>query len=335
MTKTSQRRLVLRLAVPALVLGLAATVAPASAASAAELTAKTPKPVVAATINGTDMFRVDRQDPPVASVTFTGVDAKTTVRVNWGDGNPNDTARGRCGARGAIKYPQACSVTITHVYDGVGQFTATAASRGVKQQRVFTVVAAPIAWRPPAGWTQPAGWAILGPGATFTPCETVPWYFDRTGEPAGRSGMQADIATGLDMLGKRTNLRFVQTTDPAQAKLVFDWRDLNYRGPDIAGVGGPTGKSRGIVSLSTTSPWTLDIWGGTGVVRNDNWLMAGRVWLVVHEAMHAMGFGHVGDELQIMYPNGIDPLRTPDFGPGDLDGLWTMYGSQQCPAIPD
>ena len=332
---TGQHRRAWRLAVLALVLGLVTTLAAAPTATATEAIAKTPKPGVTATINGPDVFRIDRQEPPVASVTFTGVDAKTTVRVNWGDGGSNDTARGRCAARGAAKYPQACAVTITHVYDSVGAFTATAASRGVYQQRVLTVVAAPIRWTPPVGWVQPTGWSRLASSATYTACETIPWYFDRTGEPAGRAGMEADIATGLAMLAERTKLNFVRTADPAQAKLTFNWRDLNYRGPDVAGVGGPTSASGGIVSLSTTSPWTLDIWSGTDVVQNDNWLMVGRAWLVIHEAMHAMGLGHVGDGTQIMYGGGIDPTRPPAFGAGDLDGLWTMYGSLECPVIPD
>ena len=48
-----------------------------------------------------------------------------------------------------------------------------------------------------------------------------------------------------------------------------------------------------------------------------------------------MGFAHVDDSTQIMYGGGIDPTRPPAFGTGDLDGLWTMYGSLECPVIPD
>ena len=285
----------LRLGVPALVLGLATTLAAASTATAAEVIAKAPKPVITATINGADVFRIDRQEPPVATVTFTGVDAKSAVRVNWGDGSATVSARGKCGARGAARYPQACAVTFEHVYGSVGQFTATAAARGVQQQRLFTIVAAPIRWTPPAGWVQPAGWSTFGIGATYSACETIPWYFDRAGEPAGRAGMEADIALGLAMLGERTKLSFVQTMNPAEAELTFNWRDLNAYGANVAGVGGPRGKSRGIVSLSTTSPWTLDEWAGAGLVRSGYYIMVGRAWLVVHEAMHAMGFDHVED----------------------------------------
>lgn len=335
MTKTGGQRMALRLAVPALVLGLVSAVVTAPEASATEVAAKTPKPVIAATIDGPDVFRIDRQEPPVATVTFTGVDAKSAVRVNWGDGGPTTSTRGRCGARGAAKYPKSCAVTLTHVYGSVGQFTATAAARGVQQQRTFTVVAAPIRWTPPADWVQPAGWSTFGVGATYTACETIPWYFDRSGEPAGRAGMEADIALGLAMLSQRTKLNFVQTTNPAEAELTFNWRDLNAYGANVAGVGGPRGKSRGVVSLSTTNLWTLDEWAGAGLVLNGYYLMVGRAWLVVHEAMHAMGFDHVEDPAQIMYGGGISPSRPPDFGAGDLDGLWTMYGSLECPVIPD
>jgi hypothetical protein len=175
--------------------------------------------------------------------------------------------------------------------------------------------------------------------ATYTPCQKVDWYFDRTGEPGDRVRMREDIIAALASLGGASGLTFAETTDPSQADLTLKWENLGYRGPDTAGVGGPTTAGKGSVSFSPTHWWTADAWAGRGYLRVDRpdlgqgWYSTGigRQALVLHEVMHAMGFAHVDDVSSMMHPSD----GGPDLNGGDLDGLATMYKNNPCPAIPD
>jgi hypothetical protein len=294
-------------------------------------------PAITITIQVADMFRVDRQDDQPPAAVFAGVDAKSKVRVNWGDGEATEHAKGRCGAKGAAAYPDACAVTFDHYYSEPGTYTITAATGRRVATKQVTVVPAPVAWRAPDGWVQPAGWSVIGWGAPFTPCSTVRWYVDRAGEPADRATTRDDVAAGLAVLATQTGLTFVETTDPEQATMTYKWADW---GPDEAsGRGGPTGMGRGEVTLNSADEWTKNDWAGLNMVTKQwseggmlwTWVMPGRGWLIVHETMHALGMGHVEDATQVMNPI----ASAAALGAGDLEGLHTMYLNMPCSPIPD
>jgi hypothetical protein len=268
---------------------------------------------------------------------FLGVDSQSKVRVNWGDGEPTTRTQGRCSPRGVTAYPQACALTLDHYYSEPGTYTITAAAGRDVVSKQILVVAAPTPWFPPDGWVQPSGWSVLGGGGSFIPCSTVHWSLDHTGEPADRSTMQDDIAIALATLAAQTRLTFTEASAPAQANLTYSYADW---GPDgVSGRGGPTGTGGGHVILNSADEWTRNDWGGLAMVTRQwddggghwTWMMPGRGWLIVHETMHAMGMGHVDDPTQVMNPI----AGATAFGPGDLDGLHTMYLNVPCSPIPD
>lgn len=319
----------------AVVLGLLASPSAQAQDLAAAPSAKA-KPVVTAVILGPDTVREDRLS--TIQVVFSGVDAKTRVRVNWGDGQRTQVARGTCGTRGATQHPNACQVTLSPADYAPGQYRITATSGSAKASKVVTVTARPRPWSPPAGWTQPTGWSLLSDEATYLPCQTVDWYFDRSGETPERVNMIQDVAAGLAFLVPETGLNFVQTNDPKQADLTFAWADLTGRGANVAGVGGPDGDGTASVTFSINHWWTKDEWAGRGTVRVDDttrpgwyYQSVGRQSLVIHEVMHALGFGHVNDITSMMYPQGNDNSNAGILNPTDREGLRTMYLNNPCP----
>jgi len=203
-------------------------------------------------------------------------------------------------------------------------------------------------WTPAPGQVFNDGWEPFPSGATFEPCQVVTWHFDRSGEGPERNSMIDDIRTGLASLEPQTGLTFEEVADRTAADLTFAWGDLAAQGyQDAAGIGGTRGIGRGEVIFSTASDWTLNKWAGRDWRRLEwprpdlgpgwySWSEGpGREALVVHEAMHAMGFDHVEDFTSIMYPQGGLPNNRGELSPGDIAGLNTMYLNQPCtPATP-
>ena len=207
-------------------------------------------------------------------------------------------------------------------------------------------------WMPAPGQAFNDGWRPFSSGATFDPCQEIRWHLDRSGEHPDRNTMIDDIRTGLATLEPHTGLTFVEVTDAGSADLTFRWADLEAegRGADVAGIGGPRGHGKGAVAFSNTADWTLNKWEGRDWRRLEwprpdlgpGWYSwnegPGREALVVHEAMHAMGFGHVEDFTSIMYPQGGIPNNRGELSSGDIAGLNTMYLNNPCPSdieIPD
>lgn len=300
----------------------------APSASAGESAKRPPVPV--ASVAGLPSPRLDQDT--TSTVIARGASRAAVVSVTWGDGSGRSSDRSACTVARAVKRPASCVVTLSHRYTSAGTFPIVVRSGARVIARTTVVVReAPRPWSPPPGFVQPTGWRFFGGGATYVPCSTVRWYYDRSSEPAASAGMRAEIEAGLARLGIETGLVFAETSDPAQARLRFDWGDLTTRyagAGEAAGVGGRRG-SQGFVTFSTTHWWPTDQWPGFGVVTQpDGSYAIGRGWLVVHETMHALGLDHVDDATQVMNP--IAGLYA-DFGAGDRDGLRTMYLNNRCP----
>ena len=204
-----------------------------------------------------------------------------------------------------------------------------------------------VRWTPATGQAFNDGWRPFPSGATFKPCQVVRWHFDRSGEAPERSTMIDDIRTGLATLEPHTGLTFQEVTDPGIADLTFRWGDLAAEGYDgAAGIGGPRGLGKGAVAFDTKANWTLNDWSGRDWRRLEwprpdlgpgwySWKEGpGREALVVHEAMHAMGFDHVEDFTSIMYPQGGIPNNRGELSAGDIAGLNTMYLNNPCTITP-
>jgi hypothetical protein len=297
----------------------------APSAAAVEPARRIPVPVAA--VAGLESPRLDQDTTKTAIVT--GASRERRITVTWGDGAAS-RARSTCTVVKASTRPGACRVQLTHEYRSIGTFPIVVRSGArVIARTSVTVREGPRPWSPPAGWVQPAGWSFFGGGATYVPCSTVPWYYDRSGEPAAAAGMRTEIEGALARLAAETGLIFTPTDDPRAAGLTLSWDDLSGRYGEAAGIGGRA-RGEGFVTFSTTHWWPTDQWPGYGVVTQpDGSYAVGRGWLVVHEVMHALGLDHVDDPTQVMNP--IAGLYT-DFGPGDRDGLRTMYLANPCPA---
>lgn len=319
-TSRLARRVVVLAVAAAIAIGLST---PPAAASAP---ARPRPPVASAGI--TPVLPSPRLDQDTSTtVTIRGASSASPLSVEWGD-SARSRARVACSVAKAARRPSACTTTLSHRYARAGTFAVSVRDgRRVIARSRLTVRPALLPWSPPQGWVQPAGWSHLG-SATYVPCSTVPWFYDRATEPASGSTMYADVAAGLAMLGAQTGLTFSETADPAQARLAISWGDVDAKHPGASGYGGFDGQD-GYVVLSQSDWWPTDAWPGFGIVTQaDGSYSAGRGWLVVHEAMHALGLGHVDDVTAVMNPvAGATALNA-----GDLDGLNTMYPHSPCPA---
>lgn len=324
----------LRTAIPVAALLITLPMAPAGAAPAAPAR---PSPTSAASvsIDAPDVVRIDRQDPPV-TVTFRGVSREMTATVRWGDGSVG-TKRGSCSPAKAAANRTGCIVAFSNLYLTAGQFTIVAVSGRTRATAALTVAEVPRAWTPPAGWVQPAGWTADPVGATFTPCQDVHWFLDRTGEPGDRVGMHDDIANILAMLAAETGLTFSETTDPVLAHLTFRW------GPGMAEDWVWTLDKqwrKATITLASDIAYLGDSASGLGTAHVEwpgdggTWVYNGpaRGWYVMRAVMTALGLDPVDDPGQLM---NTGYFTRPGLGGGDLDGLHTMYKNIPCPPIPD
>lgn len=314
-------------ALAAATIGVLAPAPSALAAGEAAVVVTRRPPVPTVTVSGLPSPRLDQDT--TQTVTAVGASREAAVTVSWGDGSMRSAARSSCSVTRAVKRPATCTLTLGHEYSEVGTFTIEIRSGKRVVGRTSVVVReAPRPWSPPAGWVQPSGWAYYAPGATYVPCSTVLWHFDATNQPAAAAGMHDEVVGALARLSAETGLTFTETTEPAAARLSFGWTDLSSRGSETAGVGGRFA-GQGAVAFSTTHWWPTDQWPGYGVVvQPDGSYAIGRGWLVVHEVMHALGMDHVNDPTQIMNPIAGN---VTDLGPGDRDGLRTMYLNNPCP----
>ncbi|MFM7147990.1 MAG: hypothetical protein ACKOW5_16890, partial [Actinomycetales bacterium] len=92
-------------------LAVAVALVPATRPASTPLAELTSSGTTTVNVEAPDIVRADRLAG--VSVSFTGIDAKTKVRVNWGDGSPTQVRKGPCSVKGARSQPQGCTVTFT------------------------------------------------------------------------------------------------------------------------------------------------------------------------------------------------------------------------------
>lgn len=165
------------------------------------------------------------------------------------------------------------------------------------------------------------GWAPLMDSVAHWPrCKTLTWAYDASDAPkGGDKQLIADLTKVLDRYAELTGLTFSRVTGPL-ADIVVGWEDGT--GADATGGAGEYDGVlvTGVLSLFTSSEWAKT--PGMGV--------EGRGALLYHELMHVLGYGHVNDDRQLMYPIhtlGVSPLEPQS---GDIAGLRELYAPKTC-----
>lgn len=181
-------------------------------------------------------------------------------------------------------------------------------------------------------------WQSMNEGLPSYPrCSLVYWKYDASGAPqtASATNVKSDIRGALNLLGRETGLKFVETSEPVTdanaATLTFDW-NIGPGHSRSAGTGTfiTSGESvKGEVHLSPTNWWSKsDAYRGFALVRKPK-TISGRGWLMVHEVMHTMGIDHTTYRSEVMYAT---MSRQTKLGKGDLAALHYLYQPESCKA---
>lgn len=314
----------LRLVARAAVCGvLALTLAAVAVAPSTAAPAKPRGPVVKLPPKGVPIHEDDD-----AEVSVKGVSWQAPIYVDWGD--PDEEAsvlHSKCSLRTATAQPNLCTDYEFLPYYESGTYTITVRQRGkVLARQKVVYIADATAWTPPDDWAQPAGWKAMAAGATYRPCSTIPWYWDRTGEPADRVQLHEDIPAVLAMIAPHTGLTFVETDDRSAAGLVFDWKTEAGSTSPVS-VSSRWNSNFATISLNPRSWWVNDQWRGfSRVTQPDGTSADGNGWLLVKSVLWALGMDNVDDAAQVMGPG----YAKSALGAGDIDGLRTMYLNHPC-----
>jgi hypothetical protein len=157
-------------------------------------------------------------------------------------------------------------------------------------------------------------------------CGNVTWNYDPTGANPKAKTIRKDIRRSLAILQAKAGITFTEVADPAKALLTYSWKDFGSSSP--AATGGYSWSSNspatGSVEINTRNYWPTDQYAGE---RPGRYGPAGRVWLLVHETMHTMGFGHVPDAASVMAPTNRGQAG---FTRGDLAGFAALYPRAAC-----
>lgn len=225
------------------------------------------------------------------------------VGIDFGDGITT-TVSSSCSAKRAKSKPEYCHAQSAHHYSTTGQYTITATQDGrVLSTITFTLAPTPGRWNKTEDWIQPTGWLPRWDTAGFNACSTVTWGYDPTNAVSNAAQTEADIVHALEILSRETGLTFTKVSEPTNADLWVMWEPIGSLGSE----------QNGRISLTNKYDRLHD---------GDQQ----RLWVIVHEVMHRLGFDHVNVRGETMQPNAI-PRQ---LGPGDLDGLHTMYLNVPC-----
>lgn len=168
----------------------------------------------------------------------------------------------------------------------------------------------------------PVGWVSLYESPPYQPCEVVTWAYSHKKARAGATpaSIRRDIRGALQRISKVTSLRFEEATDVTTASVLFRWeRGVTTSFWATGGQSTVGGRYVGVVSFNNRIPGNEDTWEGFAKGHT-------RGWMLVHEAMHVLGFGHVADKRSVMYPGGSRARLSAS----DIEGLRTFYPAQ-CP----
>ncbi len=290
--------------------------------------------------------------------------AKHPVVIDWGDGTIEsyEQIKKLCKTpKQARKNAERCVIKVKHQYQELGTYVVKVTNRSKKNLKVVSEVITVIPsgtnsdsgsietadgtggwWTPEPGSNSQRTWQAQRLGATFAPCTTVKWYFDRSKEP--NAAMYKQTPEALDIIAKHSGLTFVETQDPNEATLTFEWEEFTGGWASAAGLGGQRRDFRYDSNLNTSIETRtgsvqynlLDDWPtsaskkGFSPVRIGNTIHGGNGWLIVHETMHALGVGHSLVDDEVMSP--ILDWDTKAMSANDIDALNVMYLNNSCPA---
>ena len=290
--------------------------------------------------------------------------AKHPITIDWGDGTVEayEQTKKLCKTpKQARKNAERCVVKVKHQYQELGTYVVKVTNPSKKNfkmvSEVITVIPSGVNsesgsieasdgtggwWTPEPGSNSQRVWQAMRLGATFAPCTTVQWYFDRSNEP--NAAMYKQTPEALDIIAKHSGLTFVETQDPNEATLTFEWEEFTG-GSTAAGRGGQRRTFRydpnvnaevetrlGKVQFNLNSDWPTSAQkAGFSPVRIGNTTYGGNGWLIVHETMHALGVDHSRVDNEVMSP--IINWDTKAMSDNDIDALNVMYLNNPCSAV--
>lgn len=219
-----------------------------------------------------------------------------------------------------------------------------------------------LAWKKIGGGTVllAAGWGInYNESFMFVDnCSVVKWFYDKRNAPVRGRKMGHDVRDAFKVLASsQIGLRFKEVNLERDADIIVQWvppKDLSEHGFSgrmvaSAGFSGDPLKryvrfSGGVKRLEDRfagrEPVAWKFANGAGVR-----VQSGRVWVLVHEIMHLLGFEHMEIENSVMssldLTVGVIGLGLEDkkkwskfvvsgFSRGDLIGLQTIYPKSAC-----
>lgn len=164
------------------------------------------------------------------------------------------------------------------------------------------------------------GWSPISTDRpSWAACSVITWSYDSSQAPRGGDvALRKDARTAFATLAAATGLTF----KPVQSngEIVLRWGPAG--GADglggVSWTNGPGSATSGYVELNKASDWAK-IPGS-----ND------RGVLILHEASHALGLGHVDLNKALMSPTYRPGVTSPTIGSGEKLALATLYHPQSC-----
>ena len=164
------------------------------------------------------------------------------------------------------------------------------------------------------------GWSpIATDRPSWASCSTITWSYNSSRAPRGGDvAIRKDVRAVFATLSAVTGLTFKPVS--SKGEIVVRWGDAD--GADglggVSWTSGPGSAVSGYVELSRKSEWAR-----TPGPRD-------RGVLILHEASHALGLGHVELNRTLMSPTYVPGTTSPTIGTGERLGLSTMYRPGSC-----
>ena len=164
------------------------------------------------------------------------------------------------------------------------------------------------------------GWSPISTDRpSWAACSVITWSYNASRAPRGGDvAIRKDVRTAFATLSAATGLTF----KPVQSngEIVVRWGAAG--GADglggVSWTNGPGSAVSGYVELNRTSEWAKN--PGTN----------NRGVLLLHEASHALGLGHVNLDKALMSPTYLPGTTSPTIGAGESAGFATVYRPGKC-----